>query len=539
MTQSRQGDEPQLPAVRPAHEGVVLPADGSGPRAGEPLPAPPGAQPWGQPWGPQGQASQPPPVAPPQGPATFGQPLPPENGGGDAEATQYIAHMPGNPGNSGGEATQFLAPVPAGNGDAEATQYIAPVPGNSGGEATQYLAPVPGNSGGEATQYLAPVPGGPANSGGEATQYIAPVPAGPGGSGGEATQYLAPVAGGPGALPPEHAGEPNHFLGAQAPGADPTQVLPPVPPAPQDAPYGIRPGAPGDRQPPAEFDSLFRADGPPQQGDGSAQLPRFQPSVPLNRPQQQAPYQPPQAPAPQFQPQPQFAAQPPYQEPAGQQSGYEPEAPRRKSPVGVIAAVVVGCAVIGLGAGALLSGGGDDKKDDKQPAAVSSPATGDGGGAKPGDDPAKAQAEALDKLLADSGSSRDAVIGAVADIRKCDKLDQASASLRSAAQQRGDLVTRLGQLSVDKLPNHDQLSAALTKAWQSSATADNSYAAWSDAVAGDKGKSCKGGHAKRTKDAGQGDKASGEATKSKQEAAGLWNAIATKWNLTKRGATQL
>ncbi|MFD7166972.1 hypothetical protein, partial [Streptomyces violascens] len=418
-----------------------------------------------------------------------------------------------------------------------ATQYLAPVPGGPGGsgsEATQYIAPVPGNSGSEATQYLAPVPGGPGGSGSEATQYIAPVP---GNSGSEATQYIAPVGGGAGALPPEHSGDAARFPGGQAPGADPTQVLPPVPPAPQDAPYGIRPGAPGDRQPPAEFDSLFRADGPPQQVDGSAQLPRFQPSGPLNRPQQQA-YQPPQAPAPQFQQQPQFAAQSPYQ-PAGQHSGYEPEAPRRKSPVAIIAAVVVGCAVIGLGAGALLSSGGDDKKDDKQPAAVSSPATGDDGGTKTADDPAKAQAEALDKLLADSGSSRDAVIGAVADIRKCDKLDQASASLRSAAKQRGDLVTRLGQLSVDKLPDHDKLSAALTKAWQSSASADNHYAAWSDAVAGDKGKGCKDGHAKRTKDAGQGDKASGDATKSKQEASGLWNAIATKWNLTKRGATQL
>ncbi|MFB7746094.1 hypothetical protein [Streptomyces sp. NPDC056132] len=532
--QSRQGDEPQLPAVRPAHEGVVLPADGSGPRAGEPLPAPPGAEPWGQPWGPQGQA------APPQGPATFGQPLPPESNGRDAEATQYIAPVPGH---AGSEATQYLAPVPPGNGDSDATQYIAPVPGgagNSGSEATQYIAPGgAGGFGSEATQYIAPVPGGAGNSGSEATQYIAPVPGGAGNSGSEATQYIAPVTGGPGALPPEHTDGPTRFAGAQAPGqnADPTQVLPPVPPAPQDAPYGIRPGAPGDRPPPAEFDSLFRADGAPQQATGSAQLPRFQPSVPLNRSQQQ-PYQPTQAgqgTAGQFQ------APPPYQEPPAQQSGYEPEQPRRrKSPVGLIAAVVVGCAVIGLGAGALLSGGGDDKKDDKQPAAASSPATGDGGDKKDAAaDPAKAQADALDKLLADSGSSRDTVIGAVADIRRCDKLDQASASLRGAAKQRADLVTRLGGLGLDKLPEHDRLASALTKAWQSSASADSHYAAWSDALAGDKGKNCKDGHAKRTKDAGAGDKASGEATKSKQEASGLWNAIATKYGLTKRAATQL
>ncbi len=503
--QSRQGDEPQLPAVRPAHEGVVLPEGGRALRwRGLPLRAPG--------------------LPPRQGPATFGQPLPPESDGRDAEATQYIAPVPGH---SGSEATQYLAPVPAGNGDSDATQYLAPVPGG------------PGNSGSEATQYIAPVPGGAGGFGSEATQYMAAAPGGPGNSGSEATQYIAPVTGGPGALPPEHTGEPARFPGAQGPGqnADPTQVLPPVPPAPQDAPYGIRPGAPGDRPPPAEFDSLFRADGGPQQATGSAQLPRFQPSVPLNRSQQQ-PYQPTQSgqgTAGQFQ------APPPYQEPPAPQSGYEPEPRRRKLPVGLIAAVVVGCAVIGLGAGALLSGGGDDKKDDKQPAAASSPATGDGGGDKKdaAADPAKAQADALDKLLADSGSSRDTVIGAVADIRRCDKLDQASASLRGAAKQRADLVTRLGGLGLDKLPDHDRLSSALTKAWQSSASADSHYAAWSDALAGDKGKNCKDGHAKRTKDAGAGDKASGEATRSKQEASGLWNAIATKYGLTKRAATQL
>ncbi|WP_328312221.1 hypothetical protein OG432_19440 [Streptomyces sp. NBC_00442] len=540
--QSRQGDEPQLPAVRPAHEGVVLPADGSGPRAGEPRPAPGGAQPWGQPWGPQvqtrgagetqgqgqgqpqgqGRASQPSPAAPGHGPATFGQPLPPENSGRDAEATPYIAPMPGGSATFGGEATQYLAPIPSAGGDFEATQYLAPVPGGAGtfgGEATQYLAPVPGGA------------GSPGNSGSEATQYLAPVPGGQGA---------------PGALPPEGAGRQASFGGdrgqARQPGsdADPTQFLPPVPPAPQDAPYGIRPGAPGDRQPPAEFDSLFRAngaDGSPQQATEGGQLPRFQPSVPLNRQQQG----PPQATVGgQFRPQQQFAAQPPHQDPPGQQSAYEPERPRRRSPVVLIAGVVVGCAVIGLCAGAFLSGGDDGaSKDDKQPAGVSSPVAKGSGDAKGDADPAKAQAQALDKVLADSGNSRDAVIGAVAEIRRCDKLDQAASALRDAAKQRGDLVTRLGALSLDKLPDHDKLSAALTKAWQSSASADNHYAAWSDAVASDKGKNCKGGHAKRTKDAGEGDKASGEATKSKQEASGLWNTIAAKYDLTKRGATQL
>ena len=230
-----------------------------------------------------------------------------------------------------------------------------------------------------------------------------------------------------------------------------------MPPAPQDAPYGIRPGAPGDRQPPAEFDSLFRADGPPQQGAEAPQLPRFRPLRTAEPAAAAAPYQPPQAPA-RSSGRSRSRRQPPTRAP-GSSPGTSRSRPGARSPVGLIAAVVVGCAAIGLGAGALLSGGERHKKDDKQPAGVSSPATGDGGGAKgDGADPAKAQAEALDKVLADSGSSRDAVIGAVADIRKCDKLDQASASLRGAAKQRGDLVTRLGALSLDKLPDHDKLS---------------------------------------------------------------------------------
>ncbi|MFF1479916.1 hypothetical protein ACFVYD_20585 [Streptomyces sp. NPDC058301] len=440
MTQSRQGDEPQLPAVRPAHEGVVLPADGSAPLP----PAPPGAQPWGQPWGPEAPAP------------AWGQPLPAESG----------------------EATQYIAPVPANGGGAEETQYLTPPPAN---------------------------PANPANASdaSDATQYIAPIP-----SASEATQYIAPVS--PGALPPEAPG-----------GSEATQFLPPVPAAPQDTPYGIRPGAPEERQPPAEFDSLFRNDGPPSQGQrpGDQQLPRFAPAPPV-----QVQMQTPQA--------------PPQQAPYDAYDSYDDEPPRR-SRLGVIAAVGVGLAVVGLGAGYLISGTGGDggeKKNDNAPIAATTPTTG-GGDGKAEADPAKAQAVELDKLLADSNNSRDAVIGAVADIRGCDKQAAAATTLRDAARQRGELVTRLQKVAVDKLPNNAKLTAELTKAWQASASADNHYAAWADQSGKDKG--CKHGHARRTADAAQGDRASGEATLAKKQAAGLWNAIATKYGLTKRSSAQL
>lgn len=125
----------------------------------------------------------------------------------------------------------------------------------------------------------------------------------------------------------------------------------------------------------------------------------------------------------------------------------------------------------------------------------------------------------------------------MADIRGCDKLDAAATSLRDAARQRGELVTRLQKVAVDKLPNNARLTAELTKAWQASASADNHYAAWADQSGKDKG--CKHGHARRTPDAAQGDRASGEATLAKKQASGLWNAIAGKYGLTKRSSAQL
>ncbi len=150
-----------------------------------------------------------------------------------------------------------------------------------------------------------------------------------------------------------------------------------------------------------------------------------------------------------------------------------------RSRVPLIAAIGVGIAVLGVGAGALLStGSGKDQGEDGETVAASSPATQDS--ASPTVDPAREQAVELDKLLADSGSSRASVIQAVADVKQCDNLDQAAADLRDAAEQRNQLVTRLGKLSVDKLPGHADLTAALTKAWQASAAADNHYAAWAD-----------------------------------------------------------
>ncbi|MGC4976543.1 hypothetical protein ACLQ2D_26955 [Streptomyces sp. DT199] len=436
---------------------------------------------------------------PPQGGSGYGYPqgagLPPAAG---AYGAPGASQQPGADGYGGGLPPASgaygggLPPASAGYGPAGG----APLPPAADEGATQYIPPVTGDAAAAATQYLPPV--APSADEG-ATQYIPPVTPGalppemPAGEDPEATRFLGtgPRTGaGAGPLPP-----------AAHPDAEATQYIPPVPG--------------GDKQPPAEFDNLFRSDqGAESPAGATQQMPR------IEQPQPQTSY---------------GAPQPSHAPPAG---GGRSRGGRSGSRVPVIAAVGIGIAVLGVGAGALLAGGGgggDDDSGDKKTVAASAPAT--DGSASPSADPARAQAVELDKLLADSGNSRSTVINAVADVKGCDNLPKAAKDLRDAAKQRNQLVTRLSGIKVDQLPDHAALTTALTKAWQASASADNHYAAWADQTAGKKG--CKKGQARATNQTQAGNRASGVASTEKAKAAGLWNGIAKKYGLTERQPTQL
>ncbi|MFF4400370.1 hypothetical protein [Streptomyces sp. NPDC001480] len=496
MTQSGQGEEP---SARPAHEGIVLPSDGGEPLlpgmtggpaphpaapAAQPPAGPSGGQAWGQPWGPEQQQGQ---QQPQQGQqqAQQGQPWP------QAPAQEWpTPEQPAGWADQASQAPNTAGPLPPENHQGYGAPYgtgaPAPQPSYGHGAPGAHGAPLPPADEG-ATQYLPPVTAG-----------SAPAPVDEG-----ATQYIPPVV--PGALPPETGAEETRYLGratrpqpaAPGPDAEATQYIPP---------YTGAPG--GDRQPPAEFDNLFRG---AAGGDGPAgatqMLPRFQ------------------------EPPPAYGPQGP--EDGGGRGG---RGGRTGSRVPLIAAIGVGIAVLGIGAGALLGGGGGgDDTDGNKTVAASAPAT--EGSASAGADPARQQAVALDKLLADSGNSRTSVINAVANVRSCNNLGNAASDLRDAAKQRGDLVTRLSKLSVDKLPGNADLTSALTKAWQASASADNHYAAWADQVSGRKG--CKKGQARGTAQTQAGNRDSATASAQKVKAAGLWNAIANKYGLTQRQPTQL
>ena len=588
MTQSGQGEDPHLSSMRQAREGVVLPADGGGalaPGSSGDGATPAGGAPWGTPWGPDSAAPPPaPPAAPgagwgqapgapeapasgwdaapeppqsapgaqhgafPQPPAGFGQqppggvPLPPS-----AEPTP---NAPGGHGALDGSGS-FGADASAGS-LGQGIPGGAPLsPNGAAGDeaATQYLPPIaadipdvpggPGAPGGPGGPHGPGGFGGPSELPADSTQRLGRVPQTPG-PGGQAPHVGPPSHGGPGGLPRPAADDPD---------SQPTQFLDPVPASPEAPFYDGPPGAPRDgagtghdapsgKQPPAEFESLFRNG--PRSGEPHAtqRLPRIQ--------------QPPQGvgrgPAP--------YASGSYQQ--GQQRGgygYPPEGytaghvqigpdrgngrpPKRRGSgkAALIAAAGVGIVVLGVGAGALLGSKGDkgdkDPKSDGPPPSVVATTS-----PSPSEDPAKAQAVALDKLLADSNDSRAAVIRAVENVKVCKNLSQSATDLRNAAKQRNQLVTRLSKLSVDRLPNHDRLTTALTNAWRSSASADNHYAAWARQVSRKHG--CHKGKARVTSQAAAGNKASGDATRAKGTAAELWNAIARQYGLTTRQTSQL
>ncbi|GGQ93929.1 hypothetical protein [Streptomyces flaveolus] len=548
MTQSGQGEEP---SPRQAREGIVLPSDGgapllpglaggpAGPEAARPAPAsaPPGAQAWDQPWGPgqqygptQGESWPTPPGAQPWGSPDSGRSSAEQHGWPAQGPAQGPGGLPpeAGPGPLPPENTQppaYGGPVAAGHAQGAQSPYGQPEYGQPAygqpeyGQHGQPSVPLPPADEG-ATQYLPPV-GIPADEG--ATQYIPPVSPGalpperPAGTPSDATQFLGHA--------PQHAPYPAGHQPAPAaphPDAEATQYIAPVP----AGPHGGMPGADDGRQPPAEFDSLFRsapgADGP---ASATQQMPRFD------------------------EPGPAHSADP---------SGYVPQGPggggrrrgghddagrggrggRTGSRVPLLAAVGVGIVVVGIGAGAMMAGGGgDDDKADNQTVSATAPADSASASASPSADPVRQQAVELDKLLAQSGSSRTTVINAVADVKSCDNLPQAAKDLREAAKQRTGLVTSLSRLSVDKLPGHAELTAALTEAWQASASADNHYAAWADQTAGKKG--CKKGKARSTAETQAGNRASGTASAEKAKAADLWNTIAKQYGLTEREPTQL
>jgi len=525
----------QPPAPPPVQPPAVGEYGGAGPmpQPGAPLngqPSP-GALPSGPDGGPVPAAPMPAPGqapghAPVQAPA-------PHNG----QALYGDAQLP---------QAQPQAPWQSYAGDARATQMLPPQQGLPAQAFNGAQQPQPGPlSASDATQFIQPVTGAPPPG------HMPPA------ADADATQMLPPQTG--------HTQDPEATTTFRSP-------LPPETRAGTAGSYG--PGGGGaaqqqqqhqhqhqhlqqqQRQTPAEFDNLFRAE-PGAAGSsgepGSTQsLPLFDQAVARQRSggvgglgaSAGRPVQGghaggqggPGAPGGPYGPNGAHAQGPGHYEPQGRAARRNAErgtSSRLTSPLVLIAAGVVIVAGVGMAAGAALSGGGDDKDNKSE----SSAPRAEEKKAPAGPAPAEVQAKKLDQLLGDSNNSRTTVIRSVENIKSCKKLGEAATDLRAAAGQRNGLVARLGKLETDELPSGAKLTASLTRAWKSSASADNHYATWADQTAGKKG--CRKGKARVTAHTGAGTRASGEATTAKKQAAAMWNPTAKKYGLKERQFGQL
>ncbi|WBB58639.1 hypothetical protein O7599_23805 [Streptomyces sp. WMMC500] len=522
------------------HNGHGSEPDGAGP--------PPGGEPW---W-----AAQDPSPSPAAAPAET-----------EDESTQQIRHLgnrPERPRPQGAPPADPQQPWPL-----PATPGAPGAAGPAGGPPAGTGRPQPSYGGPPHQPPAGPPPGAADDA--AATQLIPPVSAAPQqrpGDDADATQLIPPLPGpyeaaGPGYDPQAAGRQPPPHPGA-APAQPPAQPPYTPPSFEDDSPRPARHAAPVHTQ----FEGLFR-DAPGGPGaPGGAGAPGGDPGAtqklpPVLRPgggpppayaaqqpgvRQPAPHGPgAHGPGPHG-----SAAHPggpppgPYGNgPGGPGGRYYDEGDDHRGGIPRWAAIAIGtaaCAAVGITAGWLLSsgdGGGDTASGATPSASASEDPGGDGkddggGGDKPvKDDPAESQAEDLDALLAESNDSRDAVISSVENIRQCKALGKAAKDLRDAAGQRRDLVDRLADLSVDKLPSHQDLTRSLTDAWNASASADDHYANWADAAK--RGRGCGGGGNHLS----AGNRASGDATTAKEEAAGLWNPIADEYGLTQRQATQL
>ncbi|MGH9089954.1 MAG: hypothetical protein ACRDZR_01015 [Acidimicrobiales bacterium] len=88
------------------------------------------------------------------------------------------------------------------------------------------------------------------------------------------------------------------------------------------------------------------------------------------------------------------------------------------------------------------------------------------------------EAGTLSSLLSQSANERSGVVAAVAAISACGDLSGAQEALSNAATQRNELLQQLDDDQFSALPSSSQLILALSTAWESSESSDNSYAQW-------------------------------------------------------------
>ena len=142
-------------------------------------------------------------------------------------------------------------------------------------------------------------------------------------------------------------------------------------------------------------------------------------------------------------------------------------------------------------------------------------------------------AQALDRLLTTSSRSRADVVSAVASAQACDAPAAAAVTLRQAATARETELTRLDGIDLSSVDTNGQLKRTLSDALAQSRSADLSFAAWAESVAGCSGSAPHGSNYEFAASASQA------ATASKHAFVARWNPLARKYGLATRQTSEI
>ena len=155
---------------------------------------------------------------------------------------------------------------------------------------------------------------------------------------------------------------------------------------------------------------------------------------------------------------------------------------RRQSNRTLLVALGVFAVLIVVAAVAFSGGGGKSKPNNAGKSTTpDTPAASTSVSAPPGVDPAaKAQADAIFTIIAQSHELRSKANAAISGVQQCKNVASYKADFSDVAAKRQAQADGMKPLAVDKLPGGTQLQANLVNAWQLSAESENDYAAWAN-----------------------------------------------------------
>jgi hypothetical protein len=158
-------------------------------------------------------------------------------------------------------------------------------------------------------------------------------------------------------------------------------------------------------------------------------------------------------------------------------------------------------------------------------------------GATTPDGRVRAQASAVDAILASSAGLHTQVVAAIDAIAACQDPASAAATLAGAGTQRQGLVGRLAGIDWQSLPGGSAMAGALRQSLDASARSDGDYAAWGRDVASS---GCTAGQPAPNDASYQAAQASdATASAAKAQFVAQWSPLATSLGLPVRSAAAI